>query len=447
MSDFKSSSFSRFAKLTQGVAKATAQLAIDAAKNKAQELINKNEELKDITYKVNAAKEVIKSMSELKGALMKLGQMISITEDMVLPKEISALFKELQRNAPQMSDAEVDLVFNKNFGKKPEELFLSFNRKAIAAASIGQVHLAQLPTGENVAVKVQYPKIVEAIKNDLNHLHKFNNLLHVLFPDRPDIDNLIDELKVSLVKECDYVQEKNEMDFFREALAQEIPEIIIPKTFSDFSTSEILTMELVEGHSFEEALLFSQEEKNFLGQLIYRFHQFSLWKMNKMHSDPQHGNYLFQRNKLIILDFGSTRAFSHDFIIDYCALLMGIERNDSQLYRLAGVHLGFFNLKDSEEFTQKHFQMVEKIYRPYLEAGSYAVTHINPLELIGTFLKGIDLNGRKAPKSEFLHLDRAKLGLYSKLKGLTAEVDWIKWKELYRKNIKSEVITKYGIAN
>lgn len=445
MNDFKSSPLSRLSKLSKSIVKASASLAVDVAKNKAQEIISNNKELKDLTYKANAAKEIIMAMSELKGALMKLGQMISITEDMILPKEISDMFKELQKNAIAMSDEDIDSVFMKNFNKRPEDIFYQFERKAIAAASIGQVHIAYLEDGTKLAVKIQYPKIVEAIRSDLKNIHKINKLVTALFPDRPDIDNFIDELKETLLNECDYSHEALQMKQFKTLFENEIPEVHIPKVFDLYSTSEILTMEFAEGLHFDEILNFSAEEKNKIGEIVYKIHQCSLWKANEIHSDPQHGNFLFNKNQVIMLDFGSTRKFDKHFLIDYCALFYATETDNFELFKKAGHELGFFNTNDPDELYQNHFQLIKDIYSPYLKGGTYAVTDLNPLALIGAFIKGVDLKGRKAPKSEFLHLDRSNLGLYSKLKGLKAEVNWEYWRDHFRKELLEEVKLKYQL--
>ena len=172
MKKFKSSQLGRLTKLGKSIVVATGHLAIDAVKNKTQEIISQNDKASELTRKISATKEIVQSMGELKGALMKLGQMISITEDLVLPPEISALFRELQKSSPPMSQNDLNSVFLKGFGKLPNEMFKSFDMLPMAAASIGQVHKAQTFEGQDVAVKVQYPKIVEAIKNDFKNYFK-----------------------------------------------------------------------------------------------------------------------------------------------------------------------------------------------------------------------------------------------------------------------------------
>ena len=220
---------------------------MDRLEKRVDQISKKRKEIDELRHKVAAAREIIRQMSHLKGALMKLGQMISITEDLILPPEVSKLFRELQKSAPPMSDKDIDKVFAQSFGKKPEELFERFNRTPIAAASIGQVHRAVTKKGENVAVKVQYPKIVNAIKSDFKNINQLKKLLLLLFPKAPNVDNYLEELKRTLLLECDYKLEAQNIDWFRENLMSRVEGIYVPKVYPSLSSEQILTLEFVEG--------------------------------------------------------------------------------------------------------------------------------------------------------------------------------------------------------
>jgi len=446
MNEFKSSKLARMITLGKGLTKAGATLAIDAAKSKTQSYLQKHQkefqEIKDLSLKIKASKEIIQTMGEMKGAMMKLGQMISITEDLFLPKEISDLFKDLQKNSPPMSFDEVESVLFKNFNKKSHELFLEFDRTPLAAASIGQVHKAKLITGEVVAIKIQYPKIVEAIKHDFQNLDKIDRLLNVLFPNKPNIDSLIEELQTSLSKECDFQHELREMEYFREEYEKYFPMIIIPKVYPEFSTSMILTMEFVEGDSFEETLNYTQEERDFLGQNLYNSFLHSLWVMKRLHTDPQNGNYLFRKNKIIMLDFGSTRSFDPEFVGDYCSLMVSLENNDLDAYIRISKKLEIFKIDESLELMKEHFLLIQKIYLPYLRPGKFPVVSMSPFELFKDLIAKIELKGRASPRREFLLLDRSTLGLYTKLKAWKSEVDWLYGKNKFRISIENEVKLK-----
>lgn len=421
---FSSSRLGRLGKLGKSLAVATGHLALDVVKNKTQEIIDKNPKAQEITRRALAAKEIVQSMGELKGAMMKIGQMISITEDLVLPPEISALFKELQKSAPPMPRADLESVFMTCFQKSPEQIFQEFNYTPMAAASIGQVHYAKTHEGEEVAVKIQYPKIVEAIQNDFKNLDRINQLITLLVPGKPNIENYVQELRRSLLEECDYLKEIEHIDKFRELYSSQCPNLIVPKVYKELSNRSILTMELMQGDSFEETQNYSQEEKDQLGQILFDAHIYGIYGARYLHTDPQNGNYLFKKGKIILLDFGSIRSFDEEFIQLYVELLKSIEDNQLEEYRRIMLALGFFEPTDNQVLFENHFEMIKKLYLPYTQPGMRSIIKLNPFELIQDFMKGVSIKGRKAPREEFLLLDRANLGLYSKLKSWGSVIDW-----------------------
>jgi aarF domain-containing kinase len=426
---FISHRLGRFAQLGKSLTKATGHLALDKLGSTINKATQKKEEVENFHRKAMAAKELIKSMGELKGALMKLGQMLSITEDLIIPPEISKLFAELQKNAPSMSDSELDQAFLESFDKLPEEIFKSFNRVPIAAASIGQVHFATLPDGTRVAVKVQYPKIVNAIKNDFENLESLKKLVSLLFPNVPNIDSYLLELKRSLAEECDYIKERESINFFREKSSERFPEVKVPQTYIEYSSPTILTLEFMEGEDFVATKSYDQETKDRLGQLLYDYHNFCFYELRCLHTDPQYGNFLFTEGSITLLDFGSVRRFDSEFIKDYIQLLQSIENRNLPDYRQVLLKFGFFEEKDTDELFSNHLEMVYDIYTPYIRKGKNAIPKVNPMDLVKGFVDKIDLKGRKSPREEFLLLDRAHLGLYTKLRGWSAAIDWVETKE------------------
>jgi aarF domain-containing kinase len=422
---FVSNKIGRFTTLGKSLVKASGHLAIDKAREGLDKWQVRKEKIEGLGHKAKAAREIVRSMGELKGALMKLGQMISITEDLVLPPEIAALFAELQKNAPAMRDEDLDQIFREGLGDVPEVLFSTFERTPMAAASIGQVHRAVLKSGEEVAIKVQYPKIVSAIKNDFDNLENLKKLVTILFPSAPNVDNYITELKRSLLEECDYEKELAHLKFFKEKCGQRFENVIIPSVYPDYSSKTILTMELVKGDDYHASKKYSQADRDFLGQLVYDFHNFCFYELKCIHTDPQYGNFLFSPDSMTLLDFGSIRSFSHEFVVLYKELLVSTEHRDLELYRRVLLDFGFFDETDDIELFEKHLEMVASLYDPYNRPGKYGIPKTNPIDQIKTFAEHIDLKGRRAPREEFLLLDRAHLGMYTKVKGWGSEIDWV----------------------
>ncbi len=433
-SKLRSSRFSRLAKIGGTVAKAASSYAIGKAKEKAIDILDKTEKVKSTAYKIKVATEIIQSMGELKGGIMKVGQMLASTEDLILPKELSNLFRTLQRTSPPMPDSDLDSVFMDSFAKRPEELFDYFNRKQIAAASIGQVHEAILKTGEKVAVKIQYPKISDAIKNDLSSIDQLDKLFSLFIPGKPDIKKMIVELQKVLILECDYEREKTELKRYKEIFEKEFADkIIIPKVYDEFTSDKILTVEYLEGDTYEETLEnYTQEQKNELGELLYNSFLYSFCFKRRLHTDPQNGNYLFRPGKILMMDFGSTRYFQISFVQNFCLLQLAAENNNFELYKTAAKKLEICAGEDSDELIMKQFEVIRAIYYPYCSVGKYSVDDNNPFKILKDFLLTIDIAGRKVPREEFLLLDRANIGLYTKLRNWKAEVDWEKGRLQYR---------------
>lgn len=425
MSKFKSGRFSRALDLGKSLTKAGAHLALSKVATKASE---GGENIR----KIMAAREIIRSMGELKGAFMKLGQMLSLTDDLILPAEVSALFRSLQKDSKRMSHEELLLMFEQEFQCSPHELFASFNEKAMAAASIGQVHRAVLKSGQQVAVKIQYPAIEAAIRADFANLDRLEELITLLIPKRPDIRPMLEELRRSMIEECDYHQEGQSMVQFKADLALEFAQIKVPQYFKEYSSRAILTTEFVSGYTFDEALEFSQAERNFLCQTLYDQHMFGLYEKRLLHTDPQNGNYLFTPSQVILLDFGSTRAFDAEFIASYARLLYAVEENLFDLYYEEARKLGLFMSSDTKDLVRDHFVMIQKLYLPYTREGRYPCPDHNPFELLKEFLSGVSLKGRQGPREEFLLLDRANLGFYAKIRKLGGVIDWRTSRDKYR---------------
>lgn len=428
------SKFSRLSKLGLAGLKAGSELTMGKIKSLDQDL-----------SRLRATQELIKTVGEMKGGPMKVAQMLSITEDLVLPPEVTKLLKSLQHDAPPMPEPDLQKMFQKNFGKKPEEIFGEFNPIPFAAASIGQVHLAKLKSGEEVAVKVQYPNIKIAVENDLQSIDHLDYLIGLIYPKKPNVADMISELKRTLVLECDYQNEKREMIFFRELFLQEFSDsIYVPKVYEEFSTNEILVTEFIRADKFENTLRYSQDEKDYLGNLMYESFLYSFFNKQALHTDPQSGNFLFRKKQIIILDFGSTKHFSNDFVDNYAALCASIKLNDKNLLKKILVELNINCIEDTSEEFERSEKLIRAIYEPFLKHGSYPIENLNPFQFIKDYAFNTRIAGRKAAKEEFLLLDRANVGLFMKLRTWQARVDWEQGRKKYQTPRENKVLENLG---
>ena len=278
----------------------------------------------DAERQLRTAEQVTERLGQMKGALMKIGQMASYLDD-GLPEPVRHALAELQANAPPMSAGLASEVITQELGSPPEKLFLEWDPQPIAAASIGQVHRAVVldpDTGREraVAVKVQYPGVAEAIAADLENTDLIGMFLRQTFSSL-DPAELVAEIKQRLGEELDYRRERDNqqrfVDFYRGHPYFSVPELIHP-----LCTSRVLTTDLATGATWREALTWEQDERDLIGEGLFRFVFRSLYRMQAFNGDPHPGNYLFHGGgRITFLDFGLVRYFSTEEIAVFAGLV------------------------------------------------------------------------------------------------------------------------------
>ena len=269
----------------------------------------------DQQLELRTAEAVAERLGNMKGALMKLGQMASFVDE-GLPAPLREALAQLQSNAPPMSAELAAQVIREELGGDPSEIFVSWDPQPIAAASIGQVHRAIVidpVTGDEraVAVKVQYPGVGEAIDADLRNADMLGLILKQGFGGLDPAD-MVAEIKERLVEELDYRLEAVNQQHFADHYRGH-PYIHVPEVLPSFSTRRVLTSELVDGAPWAEMLTWSQAERDLVGECLFRFVFRSLYQMHAFNGDPHPGNYLFHRGgRVTFLDFGLVKHFSDD---------------------------------------------------------------------------------------------------------------------------------------
>lgn len=251
-----------------------------------------------------AALRVLDTMSYLRGATMKIGQMLANFPDIV-PQAFVETFERLHYDAPPMHWSLLSEMVRNELGAEPEDRFPSFERKAFAAASLGQVHRARLAGGQEVAVKIQYPGIARTVRQD------FRNLFFFLLPARltRDWDNLraqFEDLRIRLDRETDYEQEADTQERVRKLFRDE-DEIVVPRVYREHSTSRILTMDYLQGETIDQFVARnpSQEERNHFARLICRGLYRMLYAGRLFYADIHPGNYLLlEDGRVGLIDFG-----------------------------------------------------------------------------------------------------------------------------------------------
>jgi predicted unusual protein kinase regulating ubiquinone biosynthesis (AarF/ABC1/UbiB family) len=267
----------------------------------------RREEL-DAEFELKTTEDVVASLGNLKGAMMKLGQMASYL-DLGLPENARATLAQLQKDAPPMAPELAASVIVDELGQYPEDMFAEWDPHPIASASIGQVHRAMTHDGQAVAVKVQYPGVADAIDADLRTNDAVFSGLRVLFPGI-DTASITEELRDRLSEELDYILEAANQQKFAEYFEGH-PFIHVPNVVPEYSTKRVITSELVVGSSFDEVLEWSQEERDLAAETLFRFSFGSIYRLSAFNGDPHPGNYIFHEGgRITFLDFGLVKHFS-----------------------------------------------------------------------------------------------------------------------------------------
>jgi predicted unusual protein kinase regulating ubiquinone biosynthesis (AarF/ABC1/UbiB family) len=288
----------------------------------------------DAEHQLRTAGDVAAVLGELKGALMKLGQMASYLDD-GLPEPVRVALAELQQDAPPMAPELCDEVVRAELGDVPQRLFAQWDPIPLAAASIGEVHQARTHDGRDVAVKVQYPGVDEAIRADLVNTDILFRALVLLFPGL-DPKPLVEELRARLVEELDYTIEAANQQLFADFYAGH-PFIHVPAVISEYSSARVLTTELATGARFAEVEGWSQEERDMAAESIFRFVFRSIYRLGAFNGDPHPGNYLFDgQGRVSFLDFGLVKRYTPEEVRLFQDLIvaMVLERDIPEFRRV-----------------------------------------------------------------------------------------------------------------
>ncbi|MEN3746329.1 AarF/ABC1/UbiB kinase family protein [Sphingomonas sp. HF-S3] len=288
----------------------------------------------------NAAR-VADRLSHLRGAAMKLGQMISMDAGDVLPPELSAILARLRNQAYRMPPAQLDRVLRQEWGADWRRRFRHFEASPMAAASIGQVHRATLPDGRLLAIKVQYPGIAESIDSDVDNVATLLRVSGVL-PPTIDLKPLLAEAKRQLAEEADYVREGEQMRAYGARLDGDA-RYVVPVLEAALTTPKVLAMSYVEGRPIETLADAGQDERDRATTALVSLVLRELFEFGVMQTDPNFANYRWQpeRGALVLLDFGATRAVPAATSDAYRRLIAAGLSRDLDAVRDVAIETGF----------------------------------------------------------------------------------------------------------
>lgn len=287
------------------------------------------------------AKRVADRLSHLRGAALKLGQMISMDAGDLLPPELATILATVRSQAYRMPPPQLDRLLKQEWGTDWRRRFARFDATPIAAASIGQVHRAILPDGRVLAIKVQYPGVRASIDADVDNVATLLRMSNLL-PPTLNLAPLLAEAKRQLADEADYLREGAQMRAYGERLRGDV-RYVVPMFHPELTTSEVLAMEFVEGRPIEALVDAPQDVRDRATTMLVELVLRELFEFGVMQTDPNFANYRWQSEtgKLVLLDFGATREVPPRTVASYRALIAAGLAHDRDRIREIAVETGF----------------------------------------------------------------------------------------------------------
>ena len=332
-------------------------------------LKNWEDEKDKLQSKVELAQTIVKTMSELKGASMKLGQLMSMDMGEFLPPEVIKVLENLHQNSTFLPYDKIEIILKAELGEKFAHL-TDISQTPLAAASIGQVHTAMLDN-KLVVIKVQYPGVAESIPSDLRLLKMLMKNLSFIQGKSTDLDPFFKEVEEVLTRETDYILETQMLGRYRQVFEKSV--YVIPEVYPEYSTKKIITMQRIEGKSFNEWF-----EKSLLGERQKLAHELmslyleEFFQHGLVQTDPNPGNFLLTKNnQMALLDFGAVKEYERSFIEDYRKVLIAAFKQDEAKIMEESVRLSFIDVRENAEVKGIYLSMMECLAAPFRQEAPF----------------------------------------------------------------------------
>lgn len=371
------------------------------------------------------ARRVADQLAQLRGAAMKVGQLLSMDAGELLPPELAEILSRLRADAIPMPMSQVVSTLNANWGEGWDRHFERFSFTPMAAASIGQVHFGQRKDGRKVAVKIQYPGIRRSIDSDVDNVA---TLLRVsgLLPKSLDIKPLLDEAKKQLHDEADYRREGACMMQFSSLLA-DAGEFMVPEMHDDLTTENILVMTRLDGDAVETLIHLPQGERDRIVSLLFRLLFREIFEFRLIQTDPNFANYRYaaESQQIILLDFGATRAYPVAMVDSYRRLMNCAMRHDRLGMNEAAMAIGYFQQDIKEGQREAVLDIFALACEPLGHMGEYdfGTSDLGVRIRDAGMVLGMDRDFWHTPPAEALFLHRKLGGLYLLAAKLKARLD------------------------
>lgn len=318
------------------------------------------------------AERLALGLCEMRGAALKVGQMLSIQDESLVPAPILNALELVRQGADVMPRSQLNPVLDAELGPNWQSKLTSFDYEPLAAASIGQVHRAVTKDGLEVAMKIQYPGVANSIESDIENVRRLLNYTN-LIPKGLFLDRAVKVAKEELARECDYEIEAVSQKHFRDLLS-DTPGFYVPRVIDELSSKKVLTTELISGVPIDKVALLDQETRDYVGRKMLELTLKELFVFRFMQTDPNWGNFLYDEptKTINLIDFGAARDYPKKFVDDYLRMVMACADKDSKGVIEMSRRLGFLTGDEPDVMLDAHVQAGFIVGLPFAEPGGYA---------------------------------------------------------------------------
>ncbi|KAK9281702.1 hypothetical protein L1049_004606 [Liquidambar formosana] len=358
------------------------------------------------------AERLALALCRMRGAALKLGQMLSIQDESLVPAPILAALDIVRQGADVMPRSQLNQVLDAELGPNWSSKLTSFDYEPMAAASIGQVHRAVTKDGLHVAMKIQYPGVADSIESDIENvklLLDYSNLI----PKGLYLDSAMKVAKEELSRECDYELEAANQKRFRDLLTN-AEGFYVPMVVDDISSKRVLTSELVSGIPVDKVALLNQETRNYVGKKLLELTLMELFVFRFMQTDPNWSNFLYDEatRSINLIDFGAARDYPKSFVDDYLRMVLACANGDREAVIEMSQRLGFITGMESEIMLEAHVQAGFVVGLPFSKPGGYDFRSTNITQSISNLGATMLKHRLTPPPDEAYSLHRKLSGAF-----------------------------------
>ncbi|WP_375277791.1 ABC1 kinase family protein [Pseudoalteromonas marina] len=416
------SRLSRFAKLGSLATGVAGNMLVDGAKSA---LTGKGWDNKRLLLQPKNIEKLAVQLSHLRGAAMKLGQLLSMDAGDLLSPELAQLLALLRSDANPMPHKQLVEVLKEQWGDDWLSRFSHIELRPFAAASIGQVHLAYQENGDKLAVKVQYPGIAKSVESDVDNVITLLTLSRLL-PKDLDIKPLVNEAKAQLLAEADYLREADYLICYKNALNGNA-HFKVPDVYTSHSTQQVLTMEYVNAEPIESITEQPQSQRSFVAEQLINLFFEEMFEFKLIQTDPNFANFHYQTEtqKIVLFDFGATREISTELSSAYLALFKAGSDNSREGVLKAASQIGYFKDDIMDNYKNNVIDLFLMACEPLRHDGEFDFKHSELALKIKD--AGLALSAQSqqwhTPPVDALFIHRKLAGLYLIAARLGAKID------------------------